>query len=154
LKLFERNLTFRRIAILAGGALVLYLGIDMLYYSYLPSRGTRTYTETRQPVILVVGLMYLLTFIWLKDLFLDTYPLERFKFHGVNDLRYINIDLIKADDSKWINELRQKYKKEQLIAYSKNGSSSAKNKAKKLDLEKYFIDFIDYKEIKKYRRNK
>jgi len=152
LKLFERNLTFRRIAILAIGAFILYLGIDMLYYSYLPSRGSRTYIETRQPVILVVGLMYLLTFIWIKDLFLDTYPLERFKFHGINDLEYINIDLIKADDSTWINKLREKSKKKQLIAYSKNGSFSAKNKAKKLHLEKYFIDFIDYEEIQKRER--
>ncbi len=154
MKLFERDLTFRRILILVGGAFILYVGIDMLYYSYLPNRGTRTYTETRHPIILVVGLLYSITFIWLKDLFLDTYPLERFKFHKINDFRYINIDLIKVDDSKWINELRQKYKEEQLIAYSKNGSFSAKNKAKKLNLEKYFIDFIDYKEIQKYRRNK
>jgi len=39
-----------------------------------------------------------------------------------------------------------------LVSYSKEGALSAKDKAKKLKLEKYFIDFIDYKEIQKHRR--
>ena len=131
MKLFERDLTFRRILILIGGAFVLYVGLDMLYYSYLPHHGRRIYTETRQPVTLVVGLLWGMTYVWLKDLFFDIYPLERFKFHKISNLKYINIDLIKKDDTKWINELRQQSThKKKLVAYRKEGAIFAKSKAK------------------------
>jgi len=152
MKLFERTLTARRILILLGGIIILYIGIDMLYYSYLPFRGGRTYTETRGSVILVVGLMWWMWWMLLKDLYFDIYPLERFKFHKMSDLKYINIDLLKNDDTEWINELKkQSANEEKLIAYSKEGSIAAKAKAQKLNLEKYFIDFIDYAEIRNHR---
>jgi len=107
IKLFERTITLRRILIILGGIWILYMGLDMLYHSCLPNRGGCVTTETRSPVILVVGLIWWISYIWLKDLFFDIYPLERFKFHKISNLQYINIDLIKKDDTEWINELRQ-----------------------------------------------
>ena len=150
MKLFKRSLTFRRIFILLGGAFTVWMGVDMLYNSCLPTRGGCVHTETRQPVILVVGIIWSIAYIWLKDLYYDIYPLERFKPHKIHDFKYVNVDLIKHDDYEWINELKQKQKKEQLIAYSKHGSFSARAKVKKLNLTKYFIDFIDYEEINKH----
>ena len=152
MKLFGKKLTPMRMIILLGATFVLYMGFDMLYYSYIPSRGTRVYTETRQPVVLVVGLLFLLAYLWLKDPFEKQSIFEKFEFDGIRDHRYVNMDLIKEDDSEWINELKQQHKEKPLIAYSKKGSSFAKRKARKLMLEKYFVDFIDYEEIGRMKK--
>ena len=152
MKLFGKKLTPVRMLILLGGAYVLYMGFDMLYYSYIPHRGTLVYTETRQPVALIVALIFLLVYLWLKDSFTKQSIFEKFEFDGIGDYEYINMDLIKEDDLEWINELKQQHKEKPLVAYSKKGSSFAKNKAKKLMLEKYFIDFIEYNEMGKVKK--
>ncbi len=152
MKLFGKKLTPIRMLILLGATYILYLGLDMLYYSYIPSRGTRIYTETRQPVVLVVGLLFLLAYLWLKDPFEKQSIFEKFEFNGIGNHGYINIDLIKENDLEWINELKQQHKEKPLIAYSKKGSSFAKSKAKKLMLEKYFVDFIDFEEMESMER--
>jgi len=65
---------------------------------------------------------------------------------------YFNIDLIKLDDHKWRNEIRQRAKnKENLVAYSKNGALEARSKAKVLGIEKYFVDFKSKDEVEKDR---
>ena len=151
MKLFGQKLTPIRILILLGAAFVAYMGFDMIYYSYIEFRGIRTYTETRQPVILVVGLCFILAYLWFKEPYTKQSIFEKFKFDGINDHEYINIDLIKENDPKWINELRKEHKVKPLIAYSKKGSSFAKRKAKKLMIENFFIDFIDYKEMRKVK---
>ena len=152
MKLFGKKLTPIRMLILLGATYILYLGLDMLYYSYIPSRGTRIYTETRQPVVLVVGLLFLLAYLWFKDPFTKQSIFEKFEFNGIGNHGYVNIDLIKENDLEWINELKQQHKEKPLIAYSKKGSSFAKSKAKKLMLEKYFVDFIDFEEMGKVKR--
>jgi len=65
---------------------------------------------------------------------------------------YFNVDLIKSDDHKWRNEIRQRAKnKENLVAYSKEGALEAINKAKMLGLEKSFVDFKSKEEVEKER---
>ncbi len=151
MKLFGEKLTPMRILILLGAACIIYMGIDMIYYSYIDFRGVRTYTETRQPVVLVVGLYFVLAYLWFKDPYTEQSIFEKFDFNGISECRYINIDIIKENDPKRINELRKEHKEKPLIAYSKKGSSFAKRKAKKLMIENFFIDFIDYKEMKKVK---
>ncbi len=152
MKLFGKKLTPVRMLILLGAAFLLYMGFDMIYYSYIPSHGTRTYTETRQPVVIIVVLLFLQAYLWFKYPFSKQSIFEKFEFNGIGDYKYVNMDLIKENDSEWINELKKEHKEKPLIAYSKKGSSFAKRKAKKLMTEKYFVDFIEYNEMGKVKK--
>ena len=152
MKLFGKKLTPMRILILLGTAFLLHMGFDMIYYSYIPHHGTRMYTETRQPVIIIVVLLFLQAYLQFEDPFTKQSIFEKFEFDGIGNHGYINIDLIKENDLEWINELKQQHKEKPLIAYSKKGSSFAKRKAKKLMLETYFVDFIDFEDMGKVKR--
>lgn len=67
--------------------------------------------------------------------------------------KYINLDIIRADDKAWITDILQRYKKqEHMIAYSKDGAMFAKEKAINLGIKKCFVDFKSYEEVRQDRR--
>jgi len=64
----------------------------------------------------------------------------------------LNLDLILPTDQEWITDIKtRKQKGEKLNAYSKEGATAAKRKARALGLEDCFMKFLGEEEIKERR---
>ena len=152
--LFGKNLTLRRMGILGIGILSIIAGLDMIFHSCLYMKGAGCqHIESIQPVMLVVVMLWWIFYIWVKDTFSATYPLDRFENLSLSNTKYIRVDLIKMEDSKWINELKEaKSNKVNLIAYSRNGRLAAKEIAINLGLKEYFVDFLSDVEVERRTR--
>ena len=62
---------------------------------------------------------------------------------------YFNLDRRSLDDIEWIEQIKVRSKDERLVAYSKESAQIAKNKARLLGLQKYFVGFKSEEEMDK-----
>lgn len=67
---------------------------------------------------------------------------------------YFNLDHHSIDEIEWKEQIKVRSKEEMLIAYSKESAETAKNKARLLGLQSYFIDFISEEEKDKEVQNR
>jgi len=145
-------MTKRRILIIILALLFIFGIAGMIYDSAFPGIGVNDPISAPRWFItfVMIVLLYPL-FIYLREEYNSEYAFEG-ENHRITKLKYINIDLIKKRDTKWISEIKQYHQnKEKCIAYSKEGATKARCKAKQLDIEKCFIDFKNKEEVEKDR---